>query len=133
MNLSSIDIKEIRRFGTIAFLFFGSLAALGVWRQKLFLACFFGLFSLVGMGLFLFPSPLSPAYYIWLKIAHFIGRMITTVILTLAYYLVITPSAFVKKLFGGSPLPVKPNHNISSYWVTRTEPAQPKERFLKRY
>lgn len=133
MNLSSTDVREIRKFGSIAFLFFGCLAALWIWRQKLFLAYVFGFFSLAGIGLFLFPRPLSPAYRIWLTIAHLIGRIVGVLFLTLGYYLVITPFAFVKRLFGGRPLPMRPNHNVSSYWVQRSEPVQSKERFKKRF
>ena len=59
--------------------------------------------------------------------------MITTLILALAYYLVITPAALIKMLFGGRPLPIKPDKKALSYWVDRTEPVQPKERFIKRY
>ena len=36
-------------------------------------------------------------------------------------------------LFGGRPLPTKPDKEAMSYWVERTDPAQPEERFLKRY
>ncbi len=133
MSLSSTEIREIRKFGIIALVFFGCLAGLGIWRDKTAFSFVFGLMSLTGAGLFLFPSSLSPVYYTWLKIAHFIGQTITAIMLTIAYYLVITPSAFIKRLFGGKPLPTKPDHNTSTYWVTRSEPVQPKERFIKRY
>ena len=33
------------------------------------------------------------------------------------------------KLFGGPPLAVQPDKEASSYWVARTELAQPRERF----
>jgi hypothetical protein len=133
MSLSSTEIKEIRKFGTIAFVFFGFLAALVLWREKFYLIYVFGFLSLVGLGLLIFPSPFSPAYNMWLKIAHFIGRIITGLILTLAYYLVVTPSAVLKRLFGGRPLPMRPDPYASSYWVPRSEPVQPKERFEKRF
>ena len=133
MNLSSTDIREIRRFGTIAFLFFACLAALGLWRQMLLPVFAFGFLSLTGIALLLFPYPLTPVYYMWLKIAHFIGSIITMLILTLAYYLVITPTALLKRLAGGRPISLKPDGNVSSYWITRSEPFQAKERFHKRY
>ena len=133
MNSSLIDSKEIQRFGLIAFLFFGCLCALGFWRQKVIITSLFGALSLLGLGFLLFPRPLMPIYKGWLKIANFIGKIITTMILTLAYYLVITPSALVKRVFGGRPLPTRPDKNIDSYWVPRDEPSQPKERFIKRY
>ena len=69
----------------------------------------------------------------WLKITRFLSRIVITLILTIVYYLVLTPVALIKYLFGGRPLPVKPDKNTSSYWVARDEPEQPKERFLKRY
>ena len=50
-----------------------------------------------------------------------------------AYYLVVTPFGLLKRLFGGRPLPLKPDRNRSSYWAERPEPAQPKERFTKRF
>ncbi len=68
-----------------------------------------------------------------MKIAQLLGKVFTALILTLAYYLIITPAALLKRIFGGTPLPTKPNEELSSYWVTRTEPAQPLERFIKRF
>jgi hypothetical protein len=133
MNTLSINIREIRKFGLIAFLFFGCLCALGIWRDKVFVTYFFGLLSLLGLGLILLPTQLRGVYAAWLKVAHFIGKVVTVSMLALAYYLVITPSALLKRLFGGAPLPVRPNKEKTSYWVTRSEAAQPKERFLKRY
>jgi hypothetical protein len=133
MPLNTTKRSEIRKFGLIAFLFFGCLCAIGIWREKAIIVYFFGAMSLLGMGLILFPSPLRPLYEGWLQIAHFIGRLVTILVLTLAYYLVMTPSALIKWLFGGRPIAVKPDNTASSYWVDRTEPGQPKERFLKRY
>ena len=132
-NLDTIKRSEIRKFGLIAFLLFGCLCTISIWREKAIIVYFFGTLSLLGMGLFLFPLPLSRLYEGWLKIAHILGRIITTLILTLAYYLVITPSALIKRLFGARPLPIKPDKLISSYWVDRTEPCQSKERYYKRY
>ena len=133
MSLNSTDAKQIRKFGLIALIFFGSLCALGIWREKSIPTYLFGVLSIRGLGFIILPYQLKPVFIGWLRIAHFIGRVVTTFILTLAYYLVITPSGLIKRVFGGTPLPVKPDRNSSTYWVTRTEPVQPKNRFLKRY
>jgi len=126
-------MREIRKFGLIAFVFFGCLCILGFWSKKPIPTYLFGCLSTLGLGFIIIPSPLKPVYTAWLKIAHMIQRLTTILLLTLAYYLVITPSALIKKLFGGPPLPLRPDKNAPSYWVSRTEAAQPKERFLKRY
>jgi hypothetical protein len=133
VNLNSTDNRETRKFGLVALIFFGCLCALGLWKNKLVPTYLFGSLTILGLGFILIPAQLKPVHAAWLKLAHFLGRIITALILTLAYYLVITPSALIKRLFGGRPLPVKPDKKASSYWVDRTEPAPPKERFLKRY
>lgn len=133
MSLNSTDDKQIRKFGVIALIFFGSLCALGIWKESPLSTNLFGVLSLLGFGFILIPFQLRPVFIAWLKIAHFIGRVITTLILALAYYLVITPIALIKRTFGSTPLPVKPDEKVLSYWVARDEPVQPKERFIKRY
>ena len=133
MSLNSTDIKETRKFGLIALIFFGCLCALGIWLAKPLPTYLFGTLSALGLGFILFPHQLRPVFVAWLKIAHFLGRVVTTLMLTLAYYLVITPAALIKRIFGGTPLPIKPDKNVASYWVTRKEPIQSKEQFLKRF
>jgi hypothetical protein len=134
-NMSNTDVseKDIRKFGTIALVFFGSLSGLGLWTQKPVPTYLFGSLSVLGLGFILIPARLRPVYNTWLKVAHVIGRIITTLVLALAYYLVITPAALIKRLFGGRPLPMTPDKEATYYWVARTEPAQPMGRFLKRY
>ena len=133
MSLNSTDTKQIRKFGLIALIFFGCLCALGIWLEKPFPTYLFGTLSALGLGFILFPNQLRPVFVAWLKIAHFLSRVVTTFILTLAYYLVITPTALIKRIFGGTPLPTKPDKNVSSYWVTRKEAVQSKAQFLKRF
>jgi hypothetical protein len=123
----------MRKFGIIAFVFFGCLCVLGLWRQKSVAVYVFAVLSLLGIVFVLLPSQMKPVYDVWLRIAHFMGRTVTMFILTVAYYLVITPSALIKRVFGGRPLPMRPDKELASYWVPRPDPAQPKERFIKRF
>ena len=133
MSLNSTDTGQIRKFGIVALIFFGLLCSLGLWINRPIPVYLFGSLSTLGLGFILIPKQLEPVYSAWLKVAHLLGRIITTLILALAYYLVITPSGLIKRLFGGRPIPMKPNKKASSYWVARPEPAQPRERFIKRY
>jgi hypothetical protein len=133
MNSNLTDPGEIRKFGVIGCIFFGTLFAAAVWRDKTLLTYFFGLLALLSIGFILLPDQLKPVYLFWLKIAHFMGSKITILILTILFYFVITPAALLKRIFGGKPLPVKPDPDADTYWVTRSEPAQPKERFPKRF
>jgi len=133
VSLNSTDSKQIRKFGLIALIFFGFLCALGIWLERPLPTYLFGPLSALGLGFILYPHQLRPVFAVWLKISHFLGRVVTTLMLALAYYLVITPAALIKRLFGGTPLPTKPDKNVASYWVTREEAVQSKEQFLKRF
>jgi hypothetical protein len=133
MNSNLIDPREIRKFGAIGFIFFGILLSTAVWRDKTLLAFFLGFLAVLSAGFLLMPALLKPVYIGWLKIAHFIGSKVTILILTIFFYFVMTPAALLKRIIGGRPLPAKPDPDAETYWVTRTEPAQPKERFLKRF
>lgn len=131
--MNSTEPGEVRKFGIIALAFFGILCGLAGWTGRVVPLILFGCLALLGLGFVLFPSSLAPAYRAWRRIAHGIGTVITSLILGFAYYLVITPSAWAKRLIGGRPLPVRPDREVTSYWVTRDEQVQPRERFLKRY
>jgi hypothetical protein len=133
MNSNLTEKKQIRRFGLIAFIFFGILCLLGIWKGKLLPVSLFGSLSALGLGFILAPLQLKPIYSAWQHIAFLLGKAFTTIILIFLYYSVITPAGLIKRLIGGTPLPTRPNDKISSYWVARLEPAQPKGRFLKRY
>jgi len=133
MNSNSTDTRAIRRSGLVVFVFFGALCILAVWRQDPVPTCLFGFLWFLGVCFLLFPYRSRHVHAGWLKFAHLIGKTVNVLLLTLAYFLVITPAAWLKRLFGGRPLPVRPDPKVSSYWVKREEAAQPRERFLKRF
>jgi uncharacterized membrane protein len=133
MNSFSTETRAIRKFGAVGFVFFGALFLVSLWRQKFVLTWFFGILACLCLGCLLLPSPMRPLYTGWMRLSHALGRLTTLVILSVAYYVVIMPTALLKRLFGGRPLPISPDRSADTYWVTRSEPAQPKERFEKRY
>jgi hypothetical protein len=133
MNSNLTKCREIRKFGIIGTIFFVILFSVAIWRDKTLVAYFFGALTVLSFGFILMPIKLKPIYVAWLKIAQFIGSKITILILTVLFFLVITPTALLKRVFGGRPLPLKPDSKAETYWITRLEPAQPRERFLKRF
>jgi hypothetical protein len=133
MTSFSTDARQIRRFGVLAFVIFTILCGFGIRGHKILPAAFFGCLAVAGMGFMLFPDRLRPLFELWMRTAQLINRGVVAVLLTLAYYLAITPTALLKRCYGGRPLPLKRDDNMVSYWVERPEPAQPKERFIKRY
>jgi hypothetical protein len=133
MTSFSTDLRQIRRFGLAGVVVFGLLCGVGFWHVKPLPAGFFSLLTLLSAGFLIVPARFAPIYGVWMKAANRIGRFFTAFLLSLAYYLVITPFALVMRIFGKTTLPVRYDKGASSYWVARSEPVQPKERFFKRY
>ncbi|MBI9082653.1 MAG: hypothetical protein JEZ11_03590 [Desulfobacterales bacterium] len=133
MNSSSTEKREIRKFGLIAICFFGTIAALAIWRERAGVMMVFGTLAVAGVLFALVPGPMAPVYRGWLRVSHVIGRITTGIILTLTYYLAVTPVALAKRVFSGAPIPLRPDPQAETYWVGRVEPVQPKARFIKRY
>lgn len=133
MALSSTDNRDIRKFGAFVFCFFVALFVIALWRQRITVSYLLGCFSFTGFCFLVAPAQMKPIYKGWLKLAHYVGLMMTFTILTVVYYIAVTPTALLKRLLGGRPIPTAPDKKASTYWVSRTEPVQPRERFVKRY
>ena len=89
--------------------------------------------SVLAIGFIFIPQRLRFFYSSWIKLAHFLGLLVNLSSLTIVFCLVITPFGLIKRLFFGSPLQIRPDKDLDSYWVTRTEPIQSKERYHKRF
>jgi hypothetical protein len=93
----------IKTYETISVLAFFSLAA-GLWFQQpvFFYVALFFLF----LGVFVKKAAAWVAWG-WLQFAHFIGTVNTKIILTLIYFLILTPIALCYRLFYGDSLKIK--------------------------
>ena len=128
MDSISTDTKAIRKFGFIALIFFGGLATIGLWAERPVATCVFGVLGILGFGLAALPERLRPVYGAWMKVAHLVGRVVNTLIWP-------SPTTWSSPLRldqasdGRRSDPDQADKKASSYWIARTEPAQPKERF----
>jgi hypothetical protein len=64
------------------------------------------------------PALLRPVYRIWMRIGEALGWVNTRLLLTLVFFLVVTPIGLLMRLFGRSPMAVR---RSDSYW-TDVEP-----------
>lgn len=74
--------------------------------------------ALVLLGL-VAPRSLKGVYLAWMKLALYLGLAVTAILLTLFYFLVVTPIAFVARLFGNDFLSLKIDPAAKSYWLLR--------------
>ena len=68
------------------------------------------------------PKLLAPLNRIWTRIGRFLHHIANFVILTLLFYLVITPTGLALRLLGKDPLRLRFEPGVRSYWIERRPP-----------
>ena len=118
MKTPESEAKRLRTFGLIL----AALLALFCWRwgrKGWQVAPWTGGLSVLSALLALArPLWLEPLERNWMKVARVVAKVNTTVILTLLFYLVVTPLGIIIRLTSGDPLESKPEGG--SYWKKRT-------------
>lgn len=111
--------RELRNFGLLVG---GVLAALGIffWAKGKALGPWFlvagALLFVCGAAL---PRVLKWIYIAWMALAFVLGFIVSHVILTVFFFLVITPVGLAARLFGKDFLRLKLDRKASTYWIRR--------------
>ena len=69
-----------------------------------------------------YPRLLAPLNQVWTRLGCFLHRIANFVILTLLFYLVITPMGLALRLLGKDPLRLRFEPGVRSYWIERRPP-----------
>lgn len=109
----------IRKFGVL-FAVVCSLVALLLWWKEspAWRWVLLGIPFFLGTG-YLAQPLLKPLYIGWMKFAFALGWLNTRILLTVFYYLVITPIGLAIRLTGKDLLSRKLDRNAPSYWIRR--------------
>jgi hypothetical protein len=85
-----------------------------------------------GIGLFLIvagliiPIILKPLHKVWMGFAVIMGYIMSRVIVTLLFIIIITPLSVIMRMVNKKFLALKPDKKQSSYWLIREEKFDPK-------
>jgi hypothetical protein len=118
-NLNSTDKKELRKFGLLigsVFMVIGIIPLLKGRELNLYLI--FVAIPIILLGLII-PVYLSPVYKIWMKIGKVLGRINSFLILSVIFYLVVTPIGFIYRIFKADSRKFAYRTNNDSYWIRR--------------
>lgn len=117
-NIKS-EKSDLRKFGITIGLFLIILAGYLFWRGRdtFEIILIFGV-ALCVLG-FAIPVVLKPIYWIWMILAVILGWIMTRVILSLLFYVVITPIGLFSRLSGNKFLDLKWDKSEDTYWNYR--------------
>ncbi len=113
-----LTAKEGRHFGLTVGLAFVALAGLLAWRGHVtgatVAAAVGALLVVAGVVV---PGRLDPVHRAWMGLATAISKVTTPIIMSVVYFVVITPFGLVRRAMGGSP--VVHRSAEGTYWKRR--------------
>ena len=68
---------------------------------------------------------LNPLNNYWIKLGEILGKIIAPIVMLIVFMGVVTPMAFLVKLFGKDLLNLKFNKKANSYWLQRQKKIGP--------
>ncbi len=127
----TINEKSVRSFAFVmsgaltvlgaAIFFFGSVRDRALW--------FFGAAVLFALLQAVRPLLLKPLYVVWMLLSLVLGWFMSRLLLTLIFFLVITPIGLIMRLFGKDLLSLRIDRHAQTYWLKRSAHARPPESY----
>lgn len=121
------------KFGWFFAAVFAALAAYGFWKD-------WGLVAIVGLivavlfvaATLLAPQILTPLNRLWYDLGLLLGKIVSPIVLGIIFFVLITPTSLITRLFGRDELKMKKRY-VESYWVDRSPPGPPSDSFKTQY
>ena len=118
MKNSKIKIGSNKSFGIVFFTVFLIIAIwplLNGYEIRYWSLIISIVFLLLGI---LNSKILTPLNKIWFKIGILLGNVISPIVMSIIFFLVVTPTSFIMKILGKDLLNLKKNTK-NSYWITK--------------
>ena len=120
MEEKKIKIGSNRSFGIVFSIVFLIVAlypllnsdSIRIW--SIILSSTFFIFGLLNSNI------LSPLNRIWFKFGIILGRIVSPIVMGLVFFLVVTPTSLILRLFKKDNLNLKKNDN-RTYWIDKSE------------
>jgi hypothetical protein len=128
------ESTEARRFGVILTVVLLALAGFSFWRdhpvRAAIVASAAGAVVLCTFAIF--PLWLK-AFRLWMKLAELLSWVMTRVLLSLFFFLILTPVGLVMRLSGKRPLDLAWKDGKPTYWIDKPEGEYTVERYEKQF
>ena len=124
--------KDLKSFGyTIGIILFIISALLFYYNNQLYqnLTVIAAIFVVLGG---LIPQLLKPVYLVWMTFAVILGWVMTRVILSVIFYLIMTPIGFLSKILGEDFLELKKRES-DSFWNQRDSSKELSQDYEKQF
>ncbi len=122
----SPEKRDLRNLGLVFLVALGVIGGIVWWRGGPSGPYWIGAGLVFGLWGLVWPAGLKPVYRVWMTLAVILGYFVSRILLSLIYYLVVTPIGLIMRLIGKDLLDLKLKDR-ESYWHVRDEEYDPKQ------
>ena len=116
---SKIKINSNRSFG-IVFFFVFLIVSLWPLINENPVRVWFSYIAIIFLILGLMNSNLlTPLNVLWFKFGKLLGSIVAPIVMGIVFFIVITPTGFIMRIFGKDLLNKKYNNKSKSYWINK--------------
>ena len=119
--MNEINISSNKSFGIIFFIFFLLISLYPIINEeniRIWSLIVSLIFLILGIKNSIILSPLNK---LWFRFGLLLGRIISPIIMGVIFFLVVTPTGLLMRLFNQDLLKLKFNKN-QSYWIAKNDP-----------
>ena len=123
-----IKISSNKSFGIVFFVFFIAIAfypLINNEEYKLWALIISLIFLILGL---VNSSILTPLNLLWFKFGMLLGRVVSPIIMALVFFVVVTPTGLIMRLFQKDLIKLK-KKDKKSYWIERKSKSEMKNQF----
>ena len=116
--MSKIKAGSNKSFGIVFFVFFliiGLYPLINEDNVRIWSIIISIIFLILGL---INSQILTPLNILWFKFGMLLGKFVSPIVMGLVFFLVVTPTGLIMKLFNKDLLKLRKNKN-SSYWIKR--------------
>jgi hypothetical protein len=129
----SISPRNLRKFGLLVGGVFLVLGSWFLYRQKPVWPYLLTPGILLVLGGVIVPTLLKRVYIAWMSLGFALGFVVSNIILTVFYYLVLTPIGLIARLCGQDFLSLKRTPAATSYWVMKPVTARTPQEYERQF
>lgn len=133
-EISRLEItpKALRNFGLLFCVIFGIWAGMMYWKVNPYWP--WAVMASIGFLLISIFSPMAfrQPYRLWMLLSFLLGWFMTRVILSLTFFVIMTPIGIILKFLGKDTLNKAFHKDAETYW-NKHEPIRNKERYNKQF
>ncbi len=111
--------KDLKKFGITMGIVALIIAAFFFYKENSIYNYFVAVGGVLILLAYVLPVVLKPFQLFWMTLAVVLGFVMTRIILSILFYLILTPTGLIAKLIGKKFMPLEFDKQKESYWEYR--------------